>query len=151
MSHVIFIVGLPGAGKTTHLPELEREGYVVFDDYKACAQDDSPHFRKSRHYHILLQLLRKGTPCAICDIDFCKEDARVEAETVLREDLAAIEIEWRFFDSDLEACASNIKQRNREHADRDLEKLLEYAATYSIPAGAIVLPVVRAPQNATPG
>lgn len=125
MSEVLFVAGLPGCGKTTLRSELEREGFIVFDDYKACAHDNSARFWKSRHYDRLLQLLREGKRCAVADIDFCHGDARAEAEKVLRQSLPSVRVEWRFFANDAEACEANIRHRNREHLDRDLKKMQE--------------------------
>jgi hypothetical protein len=148
MARVIFVVGLPGAGKTTLLTRLQQEGYSIFDDYKAGAYKDSPAFHNSRHYARLLELLREQKPCVISDIDFCKKSSRTEAEAILKMDLPGVQIEWRYFAKDREACAANIRHRNREHLQRDLQKLSEYCSIYSIPSGVTVLPVVSAAKSA---
>lgn len=144
MSDVLLVAGLPGSGKTTLGGELERQGYSVFDDYKACAHENSPRFWKSRHYDRLLQLLRKGTRCAVADIDFCHAESREEAEQTLRQQVPSVRVEWCFFANDPGACEASIRHRNREHLDRDLRKMREYSALYSIPSGAVTLSVVRA-------
>ena len=116
MSEVLLVAGLPGCGKTTLRADLERQGYIVFDDFKACAHDNSSRFWKSRHYNRLLQLLRDGTPCAVADIDFCHADAQTEAESTLREQVPSVSVGWRFFANDPDACEANIRHRNREQA-----------------------------------
>jgi len=151
MSEVLLVAGLPGCGKTTLRGELERQGYSVLDDYKACADDNSPRFWKSRHYDRLLQLLRQGTDCAVADIDFCHADARAEAERTLREQVPSVRVEWRFFANDPDACEANSRHRNREHLDRDLLKMRDYSAVYSIPPGAVTLAVVRAGASSSKG
>jgi len=147
MNEVLLIAGLPGSGKTFLRAELERQGYVVFDDHKAQAHDDSPHFWKSRHFDTLLLRLREGTRCAVTDIDFCHTRARVEAEATLHERVPVLRLEWRFFANDPATCDVNIRYRNREHLDRDLRKMYEYSTCYSIPSGATVLPVVSARES----
>jgi hypothetical protein len=151
MSEVVLVAGLPGCGKTTLRGELERQGYRVFDDYKACAHENSPRFWNSRHYDHLLQLLREGARCAAADIDFCHAEARTEAERTLRDQFPSVRLEWRFFANDPDACEANIRRRNREHLDRDLRKMREYSAIYSIPPGAVILPVVRADASSKGG
>lgn len=146
---VLFVVGLPGCGKTTLCRELERNGRAVFDDYKAHAHDDSSRFRMSRHYERLLELVRDGARCVVADIDFCRADARVEAEQTLREQIPLVRVEWLFFANDSAACEANIRRRHRVHVDRDLEKMREYSVMYSIPPGAAVIPVTSAAASST--
>lgn len=142
-SEVLLVVGLPGCGKTTHLDELQREGWIVFDDFKADAVDDSSAFRKSRHFGALLESVRQGGRCAIADIDFCKSEARAEAEYVLSAATPLVKILWVFFDNDPESCKGNINRRNRPSQETDLSKLCEYSMSYTIPEGAEVRPVAK--------
>jgi hypothetical protein len=120
-----------------------RDGWLVFDDFKADAFDDSSAFRKSRKFPALILALRNGVRCVVADIHFCKTESREEAESVLRaEVLGSVEIRWRYFSHDVQACEANIRRRNRPSLQKDLEKLHEYAALYRIPQGAEVLPIV---------
>jgi hypothetical protein len=81
--NVRLLAGLPGCGKTTYLNELRQNGWAAFDDFKAGATDDSPEYRKSRHFADLLAHLCAGLRCVVADIDFCKTESRAEAERVL--------------------------------------------------------------------
>lgn len=150
MRRVVLVAGLPGCGKTTRLRALCHDGYLTFDDFKAGAHDDSRDFRKSRYWDTLLTALRDGRPCALADIDFCRTEARDEAEHALREAYADIKIEWHFFARDVEACEANVKGRARPSLGMDLQKLQEYARTYRIPDGANVLPVERHADTSAP-
>lgn len=138
---VILLVGLPGCGKTTHLCRMCRDGWLVFDDFKAKAFDDSSAFCKSRKFRTLISALSDGLRCAVADIDFCKTESRTEAERVLGIEAPGVKLGWRFFANDCLACEANIARRNRPSLQYDLEKLLEYSAFYRIPQGADVIPV----------
>jgi len=141
---LLLLAGLPGCGKTTYVKELERDGWVAFDDFKACATNDSAKFAHSRHYEALLGALREGRRCVVADIDFCTSKGRGEAERALRSGASGVTFRWCFFANDPDACESNIRHRNRAALDRDLSKMREYAATYVIPDGAEVRSVRKA-------
>ena len=136
---VILLAGLPGCGKTTHLCRMCRDGWLVFDDFKANAFDDSSAFCKSRKFRTLISALHDGLKCAVADIDFCKTKSRAEAERVLRAEVPGVKLGWLFFANDCPACEANIRRRDRPSRQTDLEKLHEYSAFYGIPQGADVL------------
>ena len=138
---VILLAGLPGCGKTTHLCQMCQEGWLVFDDYKAEAIDRCSAFRMSRKFASLISAIRNGLKCAVADIDFCKTESRGEAESVLLEQVPGINLGWYFFENNPSACKANIRRRNRDRLQNDLEKLHEYCGFYRIPPGAHVLPV----------
>jgi hypothetical protein len=69
------LAGLPGCGKTTPLLELQRNGWLVFDDFKARAIDDSPEFHKSRHFAGLVAGLRDGFRCVVGTVKHFRLDA----------------------------------------------------------------------------
>lgn len=139
---VLLIAGLPGCGKTTYLDELQGNGWLVFDDFKAGAFDNSPAFRMSRHFAALLARLRNDVQCAVADIDFCKPESRAEAEHVLRSEVPGVEVGWCYFAHDEPACEANIMHRNRVSLETDLRELRKYSSLYSIPKGADIHPVV---------
>ena len=142
--NVILIAGLPGSGKTTHLCRISRDGWRVFDDYKAEGPDLM--FRSSPRLGDLIGALRAGLKCAVADIDFCRTRSREEAELVLFEEIRDLRLRWCFFDNDPSACEANIRRRNRSCLQDELRYLREYSPSYSIPQGADVLPVTA--QNA---
>jgi len=141
--NVILLAGLPGCGKTTHLCQMCRDGWMVFDDFKANAFHDSSAFRKSRKFRTLVSALRDGLRCAVADIDFCKTESRAEAESVLLAEVPGVKIGWRFFVNDRPTCESNIRSRKRSSLQADLERLHEYSAFYHVPQDANVLPIGR--------
>jgi len=144
MSEIVLLVGLPGCGKTTLLCEMCRDGWLVFDDFKAAAFDNSPRFSNSRKFRTLMSAIHDGLRCAVADIDFCKEHSRAEAESAVRAAAPhGATLDWRYFENDPLACEANIRSRQRPSIQTDLEKLREYTALYRIPQGAVVLPIRR--------
>jgi hypothetical protein len=138
---VVVVAGLPGSGKTTCLCQMCRDGWIVFDDFKANAYENSSAFRDSRKLRAVLTALRDDLKCVIADIDFCKTDSRSEAECVLLSEVPGVKLAWRFFANNYHACETNIKRRNRPSLQADLDKLREYSTQYQIPVGAETLPV----------
>jgi hypothetical protein len=150
-SEVLLIVGLPGCCKTTYLDELRREGWIAFDDFKAGAVGDSSAFHKSRHFGALLASVCEGRRCVIADIDFCKSEARAEAEDILGVAAPTAKIRWLFFDNNPQSCEEDIRCRRRNSTEEELKKLHEYSASYGIPEEADVHPVAKAKRTLTSG
>lgn len=136
---VLLVVGLPGCGKSTYLSRLARDGWTPFDDFKANAHNDSSHFREARHYNALVAALERGLKCAVADIDFCRLEARTEAEQVLREVARGSPLEWAFFENNSERCEANIRRRARPSLAIELRKLQEYSRLYSPPGDSRTL------------
>ena len=142
---VILIAGFPGGGKTTHLCDLCRDGWLVFDSFKSHAFDDCSAFRKSRNFPAVILALRNGVKCVVADVDFCKTESRAEADSVLRAEVPGIEINWLYFAHDKQACKANLTRRNRPSLNLELKTLHDLSAYYRIPWGADVRPCYRAP------
>jgi hypothetical protein len=140
---VILVAGLPGCGKTTHLCQMLRDGWLVFDDYKAEAFEDCSKFGSSRKFLPLISALRAGLRCAVADIDFCKTDSREEAEGLLLTIVPSMKFRWLFFENDPSACEANIRSRNRVELQTELENLRRYSGSFYIPLNVEVLPVAR--------
>jgi tRNA splicing ligase len=138
---VLLIAGLPGCGKTTYLCQMFKDGWLVFDDYKALAFRDCSKFRDSRKFRALVSALRDEVRCVVADINFCKEESRQEAESDLLTEIPDVMFSWLFFENDPSACETNIRSRNRPCLQRELGYLREYSASYHVPQGAVVIPV----------
>jgi hypothetical protein len=135
---ILLVAGLPGSGKTTLLSGLEKEGWLIFDDFKAGAFFDSPQFRNARRYTNLLQSLKSGGKCVVADIDFCNSAPRAEAESVILTEVPDAALDWLFFAPDVNACVVNIEWRNRPSKTEDIEALYTYARLYVVPPGATI-------------
>jgi len=140
---LVLVAGLPGCGKTTYLCQMCREGWLVFDDFKANAFNNNPNFRCSRKLSALISALHDNLKCVVADIDFCDTDSRIEAETVLRGEIPNLKLKWQFFANDRAACEANIRTRNRESVERELNLIVKYSPLYCIPQDAVVIPVRR--------
>ncbi|MGD0164102.1 MAG: hypothetical protein ABSB39_16650 [Candidatus Sulfotelmatobacter sp.] len=141
--NVILIAGLPGSGKTTHLCQMLRDGWLVFDDYKAQAFEDCSKFGSSGKFLPLISALRSGLRCAVADIDFCRAESREEAESLLFTIVPGLKLRWLFFENDSSACEANVKSRDRRQLQTELENIRRYSKSFNIPQGAEVLPVSR--------
>ncbi len=142
---VLLIAGFPGSGKTTHMCELSRDGWLVFDSFKSQAFDDCSAFRKSRKFPALILALRNGVKCVVADVHFCRTESRAEADSVLRAEVPGSEISWLYFSHDKQACRANIMRRNRPSFSKELKTLYDLSACYRIPWGADVRPSYRMP------
>lgn len=140
-AEIILIAGLPGSGKTTYINAREQEGWSIFDDFKANANNDSSAFRHSRNYEALVTALREGQKCLVTDIDFCKANSRREAEAALRTQIPDLMLSWLFFENDFHACKANITRRAGPSIEDNLRALREYCALYQTPIGGQVIPV----------
>jgi len=140
---LILMAGLPGSGKTTRLCHMLREHWLLFDDYKREAFNDCSKFRDSRKFRALVSALRDGVRCAVADIHFCKTEPREEAEDALREEVPGVSPYWQFFENDPVACEENIRHRNRDCLQKELENLQDLSRAYHIPPGAVVFSVRR--------
>jgi len=140
---LVLIAGLPGSGKTTYLCQKCRDGWSVFDDFKANAFQGSSQFRSSTKLRALLAALQDGNNCVVADVAFCDEAHRRDAENVLRTEIVNLKFTWEFFANDRSACEANVRQRNSRGLEQDLQCLESYSPSYHIPDGAVVHPVWR--------
>ena len=142
LGNLTVVVGLPGAGKSTKLQQirLSLTGLSV-EDFHGNAFHDSPAVKDSRHYHALLEALRAGHSCVIADIAFCDPVRRNRLQQAILAELPELQIEWIYFDNAPKKCESNIRHRNRQLIEKDLEALANFAGRYVIPDGVTPIPV----------
>ena len=145
VTNAIFIVGLPGAGKSYYARQLASEiNATLFDDFKANAIGNCSHFPFAKSYVELINGLRSGKDSIISDIDFCKTESRNEACQCIEHLVEGVEIEWIFFENDPEKCRENIIRRAITEGRRQsgpINALERYSKIYVIPDGSLVVPV----------
>jgi hypothetical protein len=124
-----------------------RDGWLVFDDFKAQAVEDCSKFVSSRKFLPLITALHSGLNCVVADIDFCKAESREEANSLLLAIVPGVKRRWLFFENDPSACEANVRSRDRSRLQTELDNLHRYSGSYNIPQGADRLPVF---QNARP-
>lgn len=145
MTRAIFIVGLPGAGKSYYARQLAREiDATLFDDFKANAIGDCSHFPFAKSYVELINVLRSGKDSIISDIDFCKTESRNEARQCIEQLVQGVEVEWIFFENDPEECRENIIRRAKMEGRKQsgpIDALERYSKVYVISDDSHVIPV----------
>lgn len=145
MTKAIFIVGLPGSGKTYYAHQFANEiDAALFDDFKANAINDSSHFPFAETYAELINELRSGKNSIVSDIDFCKAEARSEASHCIKRLIPDVDIEWIFFENDPEKCCENIIRRAKTEGRKQsgpLNALEKYSKFYLNPEGSTVISV----------
>jgi hypothetical protein len=139
MATVVLMAGLPGSGKTWLIIN-EYKGYLMFDDYKNKAINDSCRFNHSRHFHDLTKALKNDDNCVVSDIDFCRTEARDEADHFLKEYAPDAKRKWIFWENNPNACRcalNYLKETKGRDITKKLEKLEYYTERYNIPTGVI--------------
>ena len=121
---IICVVGLPGSGKTWYAKNVLKWDYLVDDptDFFDFPRDVPPE-----------------KTVVVCDPALCMSKTR--AKSILGVMYPEHEIEWIFFENDLEQCKKNVAYRND---GRKVNITLEHLSkNYVIPEGVVPLPVWR--------
>ena len=122
---VIFLVGLPGSGKTHYAGGFP--GYTLLDDPSVFVTHES-----------LLKFMADHGDLIISDPMLCREWTQVSAKAIF----SRYAQRWIYWENDLEACLNNIHKRNDDrHISLDFMKAL--SRQYFIPDGVAQIPVFR--------
>ncbi len=125
------IGGIPGAGKSFFGEQLARQ-------LKAAFLDDI------RDINLIKKCVDQHDILVITDPFFCEAKQRAKAEATLHEFIPNLNIVWYMFENDIEQCRINVELRNDGRNVKG--SLRRFSRNYSIPDGAIILPVWR-PNN----
>lgn len=150
MQKLIFITGLPGSGKTTYL-ETHKDEFgdaLICDDYYKSGPGRFVRFNGSVYYNDVRNALKEGRNVVIADIVFCEDELRKEAQegiVLLATELGIdLDIDYRFFENNPEACIQNILHRDRpERVASELKFIEEHTESYVVPENVTVLPVYQ--------
>lgn len=140
MRKLIFIIGLPGSGKTYLIEnEYSSPEWICYDDYRANSIENNGEFTKSRHYPFLIYELVKGNKnIIISDIAFCDnlilEDAKKNINYWKTNFSIDITIECIYFENNPDQCIKNIN-KNKE---KRIEMVKSFKDKYCIPEGVNV-------------
>ncbi len=145
MSKLIFVVGLPGSGKSEYVKKINKDNeFIILDDFKGNAILDKSDFTFSSRYCDLINYLKANKNCIVIDIDFCKIISREEAEIVINGWELGVKMEWMFFENNPKQCIANVQKRaieSERNENSALLKIKEYTNKYDIPTGVKVLDV----------
>ena len=115
---ITLLCGLPCCGKTTLGNELAKSGTLFVDDISLKG---------------LKSIENNVSPLIVADVFLCREKERKAATKLLIE--KGYEIEWIFFENNLEKCLQNMKTRADGRKVEGLIRLLN--KEYTIPEGVI--------------
>ena len=125
---IIFLVGLPGSGKTYLGKQLESDTSLFIDDISISNDGLTSLINaiNSNNYKTII----------VADVFLCKHFERILAFSFLRYINYSGDIEWIFFENDPEKCLKNVEKR----ADgRKVERLImELSKKYTIPVNSEV-------------
>jgi thymidylate kinase len=138
MGKLTVIAGLPGAGKTTFFGSEHYD--VIYDDFYATQPNDEASsgidankfpLQNSRFSSIVTDLYAKKS-VAVADIVFCIAEYRNRFLAAVLLAIPSVEIEFVFFENNLDASLHNIQQRGRaERLEKELMFAKEISQRYS--------------------
>jgi len=126
-TNILFIVGLPGSGKTTlaNMLKVDNEDYYIINDPKNFNNDILPYLDRN---------------LIITDPNLCFEKNRKSAVNAVNNNKKNVKIDWIFFENDPEACLNNVNNRGDESKKVDgfIKNLSQF---YTIPPGSNTIKV----------
>jgi len=114
--NIIFLIGLPGSGKTTLIKHYHTHPYLKFKDYDdwSTGWKSQLKFNECDLYSSLIEDIKKSKNIIISCIDFCNKEYLLEAEKCLKLELDDIKIKRIYWENNLEASIKNIYKRDKE-------------------------------------
>ena len=168
MKKVIFLIGLPGSGKTTLINHYLKHPYLkfkIYDDWSAGWYQQLK-FDGDLKYPTLVEDIKNNENVIISCITFCKKEYLLESEKILELEFDDIKIERIYWENNLEASIKNINSRDKKrggyyvwneelqdhiyhglHYDEkpmfkwELEWAEQLSKNYTIPSGYDQLPI----------
>ena len=131
MPRCLIIVGFPGSGKSYLGFQLcESSNFILLDDY------NDPELKDLKRASEL------NLNVVITDPRMCIGATRIAAIKVL--DKLGYEVEFIYFEPDLEACRANVLRRAKNGDTRPVNGFQQYLLNnYTIPPNSVVLEVYK--------
>ena len=170
MQEVIFIIGLPGSGKSTLIEHYKSHPFVnykIYDDWMTWTHDDqNKEFIADVNYKELLETLTQGNSTLISGIEFCNNEFLHKSEYYLKSKFPNLKISRIYFENDPQKSESNIRYRDKQRGGYweankegemwyygtifeniplyriEIQRTKELSKSYIIPEGSIIFPIV---------
>jgi energy-coupling factor transporter ATP-binding protein EcfA2 len=119
MQEVIFIIGLPGSGKSTLIEHYKTHPFIdykVYDDWMTWTYDDiDKDFSADVNYLEVIQNLEQGSNLLISGISFCDNEFLQKSEYYLKTNFPNLKITRVYFENDPQKAESNIRYRDKQN------------------------------------
>ena len=140
---VTFVVGFAGSGKSWLIDNEIKPDRAFHESFAAPGEHD-------RHHSELVACLRRGKRCAVSELQTVGPEWRAWYEQKLRAVLPDVEIQWIYFEHDIETANHNCRRVRPDKLgdptgeghvaiNRSIER------RYVIPVGADVRKIYRLP------
>ena len=119
MQEVIFIIGLPGSGKSTLIEHYKTHPFIdykVYDDWMTWTYDDQEKdFASDVNYPELIQNIDQGSNLLISGIGFCNNEFLQKSEYYLKSQFPNLNIKKVYFENDPVKAELNIRYRDEQN------------------------------------
>lgn len=120
---VIFIIGLPGSGKTTFRFSIEQPNDHVYEDWMRWdlwlkGKPPTKEFNEDDRYVSLLNSIEDGHDVIVTSIRFCDHEFLCKAEYYLQRKYPDLEIVRYYFENNVESATNNVLYRDRSKGGR---------------------------------
>lgn len=135
---IIFIVGLPGSGKSTLIQNeyAEETVFAVFDDVKGNAVLDCGNFTYSQHYPDIIIEMKDGSKnIVISDISFCEYEKFNQARQILNWWITKYHCDYKMksviFKNKPEKCIRNITRGSNRNNQKRIEMVKAFSKNFN--------------------
>jgi hypothetical protein len=170
MQEVIFIIGLPGSGKSTLIEHYKSHPFIdykIYDDWMEWTYDDNDKdFSADVNYLEVIQNLEQGSNLLISGISFCDNEFLQKSEYYLKSKFPNLKITRVYFENDPVKAEANIRHRDKinggywqenENGEMwyhgtifelkplyrlEIKNAKELSLNYIIPEGYITFPII---------
>ena len=146
MSKITFIQGLVASGKSHLASILESKGAFKIDD-KGLNPTGQWCSDFNRNYPIVKSMLEGGTDCVVVEVFYNQQANRDFIERKIASEVPGTEIEWIFYENNIEAalwnCFADYYKGKRKDLAGNIYQNLNMTRFYEIPADAVPLSIFK--------
>ena len=118
MQEVIFIIGLPGSGKSTLIEHYKSHPFIdykIYDDWMEWTLNDiiDKDFASDVNYSNLIQDIKSGNNVIVSTIRFCLNEFLHKSEYYLKSQFPDLNIKRIYFENDPVKSELNIRYRDK--------------------------------------